>query len=344
MVAPRQRSQPVLALIDAASIRATVMIWCAWLLTGCQGPLSTLATAGKDAEAIARLFWWMTAVAAILWAGVVTLALYAARGRRVRDAQRFATPLIAGGGVALPVVVLGMLLALGLPTLSQLVDAPRSDLLRIVVSGEQWWWRVRYVTPGGTQAELANEIRLPVGERVEVLLSSDNVIHSFWIPSISGKVDMIPGRTTRVSLEPTRTGTFRGTCAEYCGTSHALMAFSVVVLEKAAFESWLAEQSRPAHEPTSESAMRGRDLFLANGCGACHAIRGTSTAGVIGPDLTHVGSRLRLAAATIPNDVGHMVDWIAAPERLKPGALMPAFGMLGAEQLRAIAAYLITLR
>ena len=159
--------------------------------------------------------------------------------------------------------------------------------LAIAVSGEQWWWRVRYMMADGGYVELANEIRLPVGERIEVTLTSDNVIHSFWIPAISGKVDMIPGRTTHLSLEPTRTGIFRGTCAEYCGTSHALMAFPVVVLEKDAFERWLVRSSldrRRSRRPRRPRA--GRELFLANGCGACHTIRGTSSAGVdrSGPD------------------------------------------------------------
>ncbi|MQA29816.1 MAG: cytochrome c oxidase subunit II [Luteitalea sp.] len=314
-------------------------------LTGCHArPLSALDAAGRDAEEIARLFWWMTGAAAIIWVAVISLTMYCARGPRVQNAQRFTPLLIVGGGVALPAVVLTALLALGLPSLPRLVDAPWTGHLSIAVSGEQWWWRVRYLTPAGGDIDLANEIRLPIGERVDVSLTSDNVIHSFWIPAISGKVDMIPGRTTHLSLEPTRTGTFRGTCAEYCGTSHALMAFPVVVLEHDAFDRWLAEQSQPAQAPATSQAARGGELFLENGCGACHTIRGTPAAGVIGPDLTHVGSRMSLAAATLPNEMAHMVNWIAEPERAKPAAHMPAFGMLGAEQLHALAAYLIGLR
>ena len=314
------------------------------LLTACAGPLSTFNTAGRGAEAISRIFWWMAAGAGIIWIAVVILALYCARGHRVPEAQRFAPLLIVGGGVVLPSVVLTALLAFGLPSLQPLIDLDRTSRLSIAVAGEQWWWRVRYISLSGDTVDLANEIRLPVGERVDVQLSSGNVIHSFWIPAIAGKVDMIPGRTTHLSLEPTRTGVFRGTCAEYCGTSHAMMAFPVAVLAREVFDAWLAEQSKPAQEPVTVQAARGRDLFAANGCSACHTIRGTSAAGVIGPDLTHVGSRMSLAAATLPNETAHMVDWITEPERAKPGVHMPAFGVLGSDQLHALAAYLSGLR
>jgi cytochrome c oxidase subunit 2 len=212
------------------------------------------------------------------------------------------------------------------------------------VDGEQWWWRVRYPTPDGGHVELANEIRLPVGERVTVQLASDNVIHSFWIPSLAGKIDMIPGRRTHVSLEPTRTGVFRGVCAEYCGTAHALMAFPVVVMERAAFDAWLAAEARPAQPPAGVDAQRGLDAFAESGCGACHTVRGTPAAGVVGPDLTHVGSRSTLGAATLPNDPRHLAAWLTDPSRHKPGVQMPAFGMLGGGRLEALAAYLRELK
>jgi cytochrome c oxidase subunit 2 len=306
--------------------------------------LSTLDTAGRDAQQIAFLFWVMAAGAAVIWAGMTLLALYSMRERREQWSPARGYRLIVGGGVVLPTVVLSALLAAGMPSLTRLLDPPRAGTLTIAVSGEQWWWRVRYANPSGAPVELANEIRLPVGERTEVRLASDNVIHSFWIPSISGKVDMIPGRTTRLSLEPTRTGTFRGTCAEYCGASHALMGFSVAVMEKAAFTAWLAEQSRDALEPATPEAIRGRELFSANGCSACHSVRGTRAAGVVGPDLTHAGGRLTLAAAALPNDTSHLVDWIARPHRAKPGALMPPFGMLPLDDLHALAAYVSGLK
>ncbi len=257
--------------------------------------------------------------------------------------QRAASWLIVGGGVVFPTAVLFVLLAFGLRAVPRLIEAPSPGHLRIEVRGEQWWWRVRYLTPDGP-VDLANELRLPVGERIDVVLTSADVIHSFWIPSISGKVDMIPGRTTHLSLEPTRTGTFRGACAEYCGASHALMAFQVVVVERDAFDAWLSGQSAAATPPSTPDLQRGQELFMSNGCGSCHAIRGTEADGEIGPDLTHMGSRLSLAAATHANDRAHMAAWIAAPEHSKPGALMPPFEALGEAQLRTLSAYLLELR
>ena len=306
--------------------------------------LSTLDTAGRDAQQIAYLFWVMAAGAAVIWLGVTALALYAMRERRSLWSPARGYRLIVGGGVVLPTVVLGALLGFGLPGLTPLLETPRPGALTIAVSGEQWWWRVRYLLPSGQTVELANEIRLPVGEHAEIQLTSDNVIHSFWIPSISGKVDMIPGRTTRLSLEPTRIGTFRGTCAEYCGASHALMGFSVAILEKDTFTAWLASQAGDALEPVAPEAVRGREFFSSNGCAACHAIRGTNADGGIGPDLTHVGGRLSLAAATLPNEPAHLADWIAQPHRTKPGVLMPAFNMLPVGEVQAMAAYLSGLK
>jgi cytochrome c oxidase subunit 2 len=156
----------------------------------------------------------------------------------------------------MPTVVLGALLAYGLPALPEILRSAPEESLRIHVIGKQWWWRVRYMTPAGP-VETANELRLPVGQRVELQLSSPDVIHSFWVPSIAGKMDMIPGRVTRLALQPTRTGVFRGTCAEYCGASHALMAFHVLVVEPGEFDAWLEAQRRPAQaaqdSPAAES-------------------------------------------------------------------------------------------
>jgi cytochrome c oxidase subunit II len=310
----------------------------------CRGPQSALDPAGAGAAEIAQLFWWMTGGALLVWVAMIATTLYCARGPRIADGQRAGPWLIVGAGVVLPSVVLLTLLAAGLPSLNRLIAAPQPGQLTIAVAGEQWWWRVRYPLPEGGHVELANEIRLPAGARVDVTLSSDNVIHAFWIPAIAGKVDMIPGRTTRLRLEPTRTGTFRGVCAEYCGTAHALMAFPVVVMERDAFDAWLAAQARPAPEPVAAEAQRGRGLFLAHGCGACHAVRGTPASGVVGPDLTHVGGRVSLAAGTLPNDTARMVAWLRSPELAKPGAHMPAFGVAGDDALAAIAAYLAELR
>src|SRR5688572_2798714 len=260
-------------------------------------PQSALETAGRDAEQIAQLFTVMMTGAVLIWALVVAAAIYAIRVNRGTHTERDANLFIIGGGVALPTAVLAALLWYGLPIVPQVLALAPPDGLRIHVEGKQWWWRVQYATPGGF-VETANELRLPVGQRVQLQLSSPDVIHSFWVPSLAGKMDMIPGRLTRLALEPTRTGTFRGACAEYCGASHAFMAFSVVVMEPQAFRAWLESQARPASAPTDPLMARGEAAFAPNGCTACHTIRGPAAAAVIGPDLTHVGSRRRIAAET----------------------------------------------
>jgi cytochrome c oxidase subunit 2 len=220
---------------------------------------------------------------------------------------------------------------------------PEEGALVIQVTAKQWWWRFEYVTPAG-RVETANELRLPAGERVELQLSSPDVIHSFWVPSLAGKMDAIPGRLTRIALEPTQTGTFRGTCAEYCGASHALMAFSVVVVAPRDFDVWMEAQARTGAMPIDPLQARGAAAFLANGCSACHTIRGTSAAGRIGPDLTHVGSRTRIAAETLPNAAESLIRWIRETDRLKPGVHMPPFRTLATDELSALAAYLSNLQ
>jgi cytochrome c oxidase subunit 2 len=301
---------------------------------------SALIPASAEAERIAGLFWWMTGGALLIWAGVIALAVYCARTNPDAQTERRNQLLIVGGGVVFPTIVLAILLSYGLAMLPPLVARAPEGSLRIVVTGEQWWWRVRYEIPGRAPIETANEIRLPVGDRVQVQLESDNVIHSFWIPSLAGKIDMIPGRTTFLALQPTVTGEFLGVCAEYCGTSHALMHFRVAVMERSAFSQWLEHQATPAIPATASLSRRGGELFLANGCSACHTVRGTLASAAIGPDLTHVGSRLSLAAGVLSNDQNAFGRWIADAEAIKPGAHMPSFGMLPAEQVQALAAYL----
>ena len=280
----------------------------------------------------------MTAGSAIIWLAVIALILYALHRRR-QHTERTASMLIVGGGLVAPTIILTGLLVAGLALLPPLLASP-PGALKIRVSGEQSWWRVRYQLPDGEQVELANEIRIPVGQPVEIALESPDVIHAFWVPSLAGKIDMIPGRVNRLVLEPTRTGVFQGVCAEYCGTAHALMAFDAVVLEREDFRRWLGDQRRNALIRES----RGLDLFLANGCGACHAIRGTPADGVLGPDLTHVASRHRLAAGILTNDGDALARFITNTNELKPGVHMPSFGMLPREDVRAIAAYLEALR
>jgi cytochrome c oxidase subunit II len=313
-------------------------------LGGCGGVQSALDPAGREAQDVATLFWAMLAGSAVIWLAVVGTAFYAARVRPGPHDERVGRALILGGGVALPLVVLTGLLVPGL-TMIPALRAPAGGPLRVEVSGEQWWWRVAYHRPGMEPVESANEVRLPRGRRVELVLTSPDVIHSFWIPSLAGKVDMIPGRTNRLVLEPTRAGVVRGQCAEFCGTSHALMAFVSVVMEPDAFDAWLArEAAAAAPPPAGGPAAAGAELFAALGCGGCHAIRGTAARGVIGPDLTHVGGRETLGAGILPNDHAALVRWIAATGEVKPDVRMPAFGMLPPAELDALAAYLESLQ
>jgi cytochrome c oxidase subunit II len=352
-----------------------------FLLTACSGPQSALAPAGADAERIASLFWWMLGGAGFVWVAVIGVAVYAARVRPGAHAERTANWLIVGGGVVFPTVVLAVLLSYALWLMPRLGPAlgvaavyadgaeavpttgvsaavssaasapwpaalstdPLPGALRIQVSGEQWWWRVRYVPPSGEPFELANELRLPVGDRAVLELVSPDVVHSFWVPSLGGKMDMIPGRVNRTVLAPTKTGVFRGVCAEYCGTAHALMAFEVVVHEPEEFAAWIARQRAPASPASDADAQRGARLFQANGCGACHAVRGTPADGRVGPDLTHVGSRRTLGAGTLRSNTTDFRRWLARTEHVKPGVHMPSFRMLRDAELDALAAYLESL-
>lgn len=308
------------------------------LLVACEGPLSALDAAGGSAAAVARLFWWMLAFAAAIWLFVMVAAVFAARAAPADGRERAGRRLIVFGGIVLPLVLLSGLLYAGLRQLPQL-SAP-GDGLTIRVTGERWWWRVRYEPVQGPAVVSANEIRLPANERVEFLLEASDVIHSFWIPSLGGKMDMIPGRVNRLVLDATETGRFRGACAEFCGLSHALMEFDVVVMARPAFEAWLKRQSEGAEPPRNARARRGRELFMASGCGACHTIAGTPANGRVGPDLTHVGSRQTVAAGTLPTEPDALAQWIGHSTDIKAGALMPAYTMLSDHERLAIGAYL----
>ena len=309
--------------------------------SGCSGlRAGALAPAGTEAEATAQLLLVMAIGAGVVWIAVVGLALYALWQPRphAAGAGRW---LIAIGGLVVPSVVLGALLWRGLVAMPDLRAPGTREGARVEVTGEQFWWRVRYAGFGtDAPVALANEVWLPVGERTTFVLDSPDVIHAFWIPELGGTVDMIPGRRNTLVVEPTRTGVFRGACAEFCGTAHAQMRFVAVVATRQAFEAWLRGQEAPARVPASATARRGQQAFLRHGCGGCHTVRGTPAAGGVGPDLTHVGSRRELATGVAANDVDGFRRWIVATHALKPGATMPAFDMLPAADIDAIARYL----
>ena len=329
------RRAPHLLLLSVVTLAA--------LAAACGGAQSALDPAGRDAERIANLTTWLTAGLVLIWTLVVGLALYASFAAP-RLSPAAARGFILGGGVVFPVVVLSVLLVFNLSELRGLLAAAPPGGMSLEVVGTQWWWRVRYIVPGREPIELANEIRLPVGRRVNVRLESADVVHSFWIPSLAGKIDMIPGRINRLALEPTRTGTFRGACAEYCGTSHARMNLVAVVTGQEEFDRWLAEQARPAVPPGTEAARRGEEAFFERGCATCHTVRGTRAVGAAGPDLTHVGSRETIAAGLLPADRQAFERWISRTRALKPDARMPAFAALPPDVLSDLSAYLVQLQ
>jgi cytochrome c oxidase subunit 2 len=216
-----------------------------------------------------------------------------------------------------------------------------ADHLTVDVTGSIYWWEMSY-RRAGSPVTTANELRLPAGEPVEILLRANDVIHSFWVPNIAGKTDLIPGRVNRMVVRADRPGIYRGQCAEYCGVQHALMAFDVVVLPRADFDAWLAKLAQPAPEPAAAELRAGRELFVSQGCGSCHTVRGVAS-GRSGPDLTDVGSRRTLGAGAIPGGIDNIAAWIARSQQLKPGNTMPSFDKLQPAQLRSLAAYLASL-
>ncbi|QDS92836.1 Cytochrome c oxidase subunit 2 precursor [Roseimaritima multifibrata] len=304
---------------------------------------SALDTAGKGAEKISELFYWMAGGASVIWIVVIGLVIYAIYSRREHP-LRMTRWLVIGGGAVVPVIVLTLLLSYGLALLPDLQRPAPAGSPVIEVVGVRWWWRVIYRDAAGDRIETANEIYLPVDQPVEFQLTSEDVIHSFWIPTLGGKVDMMPGRTTRLKLHPTQEGVFSGVCAEYCGTAHSQMRFRVVVTDQASFEEWLVKQGNDLAVPrdrsggsgperllpdaTSAPTAQGEQVFLSRGCSACHAIRGTSADGSVGPDLTHFGSRLSIAAGVLDNTPENLALWLEDTHGVKPGVEMPEFEAL----------------
>lgn len=314
-------------------------------LSGCVEIQSALSPEGPEAGRIALLFWVMTGGSAIILIVVIMLAIFAifggARARELISREG----MIVGGGIVFPVFTLTALLVYGLVLTSAGPGATGEGAsVRISVIGEQWWWRVIYTDAQGRRIESANELRLPVNRPVLIELTSADVIHSFWIPKLAGKLDMIPGRKNMLRLTASKAGISRGQCAEYCGGAHALMSFYVIAMPEADFDAWLAREAANASTLDGGPATQGAELFLKSGCGACHAIRGTASDGTIGPDLTHVGSRMSLAAAALPNDAQAFAQWIEDNQRIKPENKMPAYRIFTPTELAAIAAYLESLK
>lgn len=295
------------------------------LLVGCEGSQNVLAPASGDARLVMLLSYWLFGVAAIVFFVTIGLLLLGITLRRNGEARpisfRASTAMVVAGGVAAPVLAIIALTLSGV-VIGDETEGPRgADGPSIQVVGRLWWWEFRYLDEAGEiVAVTANELHLPVGERARLKLISDNVIHSFWVPNLQGKTDLIPGRDNQLYAEPAVAGEWRGQCAEFCGKQHALMGFVVVAEPEPEYRAWLAAQAEDAVVTDGP----GLDVFMEYGCGGCHTIRGTAARGETGPDLTHLASRQTLAAATLPNTRGNLGGWITSTHSVKRGALMPA--------------------
>jgi cytochrome c oxidase subunit 2 len=272
---------------------------------------------------------------------LLVIALLRGRGRpeAAQGDTRSGKLLVVVGGAVIPALVVVALFAVTVDTLPATSPPRGPTQLTIDVVGHRWFWEVRYPA---RKVTTANEIHIPARRAVEVKVSTGDVIHSFWVPRLNRKIDMIPGRVNSLLLRAERPGVYRGQCAEFCGLQHANMAFLVVAHEPDDFGRWLDREARPAAEPRTAERERGREVFLGSACGFCHTIAGTSAAGDFGPDLTHFGSRRTIAAGTIANTRGNLAAWILDPQHFKPGNLMPSSKLAG-QDLEALVDYLESL-
>ena len=313
-----------------------------------------LAPAGPQAAHIAELWWIIVAVSTAVTALILVALGWALwRAPRANAGTPAATPAPAaerrtarrvGAALAISIVLLVGLLVASIGTDRALARLPLEGALHLHVTGHQWWWDVTYDDPDPTRAfRTANEIHIPVGRPVVLTLDAVDVIHSFWVPSLAGKKDLIPGRTATLELRADIPGNYRGACAEFCGWQHANMYFDVIAMPARDFDAWAEAQRKPAEEPADEKTRRGRELFMTGSCMLCHAVRGTTAAGRTAPDLTHVASRSRLAGGAVPNLPRDLAGWIVEPQKAKPGANMPAHPLPAAD-IDALVAYLGTLK
>lgn len=303
---------------------------------------SVLSPAGPDAVLLSRLGWLLFAGGAAIFLLVAVLVAASLRRKRGRAWSR---RLVVGGGLLMPAPILAALVFWSGWQGAQLTWPFSGSRIQVTVTGHMWWWEVRYRdTRTGREAVLANELRLPVGERVYLALASADVLHAFWVPALAGKVDMVPGRIHGLTLRADAPGRYRGQCAEYCGIQHAAMALDAVAVPPGEFDAWLAGQAAPAKAGQAQAQLaRGRDIFIAARCTACHTVRGVADGGSLGPDLTHVASRSSIAAGALPFNRAALMGWIADPQSAKPGVRMPA-SSLPPEDLQALVAWMETLK
>jgi cytochrome c oxidase subunit 2 len=300
-------------------------------LAACTGRQSALDPKGPQAQTLASLYWLFFWISAVIWALVVLVLIMALLRRHAERPDPLVTNPRTERRFGIVVTSLALLtgaIVIALSVLSfsaqeQLFGQPAGGLTLKVI-GHQWWWEVQYQDPDPSRiVTTANEIHLPVGQPVTIELTSNDVIHSFWVPSLMGKMDAIPGRDNQVQFTIEEPGTYRGQCAEFCGLQHAHMAMVVFAQSKANFESWRDQQLAAAAAPETGTRKQGEQIFLSHPCVACHTIRGTTAGGRSGPDLTHLASRTTLGAGTLPFSRGALAAWITDPQSSKPGVHMP---------------------
>ncbi len=303
------------------------------------GPASELATQIADLYAV---IVWVAAGVFVIVEGVLIFAIvrYRARPGQGRPAQIHGNTRLEIAWTIAPALILAVIAVPTIGTIFRTYSGPPADALQIRVIGHQWWWEAQYVNE---KVVTANEIHIPVGRPVALQLQSADVIHSFWVPKLAGKRDVVPGRTNELWFTPSEVGTFDGQCAEFCGVQHANMHVRVIVEPVAAYQAWVQSQLAPPVEPTSGSlAAQGQQIFKAAPCIACHTIQGVSQ-GNVGPNLTHVGSRTTIAAGTLDNTTANLRTWINNPADVKPGVVMPGH-LLPDQNLDPVVAYLSSLK
>jgi cytochrome c oxidase subunit 2 len=328
--------------------RAIAITIVAVAASACGGNQSMFNPQGPAARSIAGLGWLLFGVSTLVYLLVLAASGWAlARRRRPEDDEpdgdRALTKWVTVAAAVTVVTLLAMTVA-SVAAGRGLTSPSGPGAVTVDVIGHQWWWDFQYrdVTPSDIVAS-PNELHIPVGVPVVLNVMSRDVIHSFWVPNLHGKRDLIPGQVTRTWIQADAPGVYRGQCAEFCGHQHANMALIVVAEPMAQFREWLQQQRRPAPEPSSDLQRRGREVFLQSPCASCHTIRGTDAGSRFGPELTHVASRRTIAAGTLPNTRGHLAEWIADAQAIKPGSRMPS-NVVAAADLQALLSYVRSLR
>ncbi|MGH7651459.1 MAG: cytochrome c oxidase subunit II [Gemmatimonadaceae bacterium] len=331
--------------------RACFAAFAVSMVSACRGTSSVLSSSGQpggDEATLGRLFTIVGIVVVIIVAALLLMAIFRRRAAADRSTivrQGHGVLWILTGGVIVPAVILVTLFFFVLTSLSTTAQAPYSNIAgTFEIVGHRWWWEVRRIDDTGRQQFVtANELHIPVGLAVRLRLSSADVIHSFWVPDLAGKTDVVPGQINTAWLKAEKPGVYFARCAEYCGMQHAHMAMVVVAESDSAFQHWLSSQTADATAPATPQEQRGLDAFLGSPCASCHEIRGTPAGAIVGPDLTHLASRQTIGAGALPNTAGNLAGWIANSQTIKPGNEMPAMYLKSAD-LSAIVLYLRSLK